>query len=72
MRSRNHPQGSTALVAIIKMKADGHKLLEQRLRRLHEEIALFLRPTGVRRTIDTIGHWDAQVLMKRNEPVVSR
>src|SRR5580658_6531428 len=51
------------------MKADHQDILQYRDRRLNKGVALFLRPSGTRGTLNPFGHRDAQILVQGNKPI---
>jgi uncharacterized protein (DUF2236 family) len=52
------------------MDTDGDNVLKNGDWWLNEKIAFLLRPAGALRTLNSLGHGDAQILMQRYEPVL--
>src|SRR5690349_6234357 len=69
MRTRHHSQRSACCTAVIDMQANGDHLLEEFHRGEDIVLPLFLRPPGQKWMFDLVLHGDAEILMKRYEPI---
>jgi hypothetical protein len=70
--ARHDSQRPVLFVAIVEIDSHTHDVLQNADRRLLEDIALLLRPTGPRRALGVLGHRDARSSLALRAPRSNR
>jgi hypothetical protein len=70
MRARYNTKGTVSFVAIVEMEAQCQHAIQYGDWRLDEQFAFLFRPTLTSGAFDTLGDGNAQILVKRHQPVI--